>query len=53
MALVLGPAALLAYRRNQPLLRRWAVGVASAALLVMLLGNLVESVWLDRIFIRL
>jgi len=53
MAVVLGPAALLAYRRTQPLLRRWAIGVTSAALLLMLLGNLVESVWLDRIFIRL
>jgi len=53
IAMVLGPAALLAYRRNRPLLRRWAVGVASVALLLMLLGNLVESLWLDRIFIRL
>lgn len=53
MAVVLGPAALLAYRRNRPLLRRWAIGVASAALVLMLLGNLVESVWLDRIFVRL
>jgi len=53
MLVVLGPTAVLAYRRNRPLLRRWAVGVTSAALLLMLLGNLVESVWLDRIFIRL
>ena len=50
---VLTPAALLAYRRNRPVLRRWATGVAGAALLLMLLGNLVESWWLDRIFTRL
>src|SRR5262249_2832896 len=37
LLVVLGPTAVLAYRRNRPLLRRWAVGVTSAALLLMLL----------------
>lgn len=53
IAVVVGPAALLAYRRNRPLLRQWATGVAAAALGLILLGNAIESLWLDQIFVRL
>jgi len=53
IAVVVGPAVLLAYRRNRAVVRQWAAGIVGAALLVILLGNVVESLWLDQIFVRM
>jgi hypothetical protein len=50
---VLAPAALAMWRRRQPQLLTWARAVAVGALAVMLLGNAVESFYLDRIFERM
>jgi hypothetical protein len=50
---VLGPTAVLAWRPLSPLWQRVALGAAGVALALVLLGNTVESWWLDRIFDRL
>jgi len=47
---VLLPAAILLWRRSDLRMRTWARGAASAALAVMLLGNALESFFLDHIF---
>jgi hypothetical protein len=52
-ATVLAPAALVAWRRDRPGLQRWAVNAAAAALVLVILGNVVESLWLERIFVRM
>ena len=53
IAIVVGPAVLLAYRRNRVVVRQWATAMAGAALVLILLGNVVESLWLDQIFVRM
>lgn len=50
---VLGPAAVLAWQRRSPLWQRLGLATAGVALALLLLGNAVESWWLDRIFDRL
>ena len=53
IAIVLAPALLSMWRPADPLYRWWARGAAAAAVVVMLVGNTVESAWLDRVFGRL
>lgn len=50
---VLGPAVLALRRRGELLYQRLALGAAIAALALIVVGNSVESFWLDRIFWRL
>jgi uncharacterized membrane protein len=47
---VLAPAAIAMWRRGDLRIKSWARGGAFAALTIMLLGNGVESFYLDRIF---
>ena len=53
IAVLVGPAALLAYRRDRIVVRRWATRMAAGALVLISLGNVVESLWLDQIFVRM
>ncbi|HEY4025522.1 MAG TPA: glycosyltransferase family 39 protein [Candidatus Dormibacteraeota bacterium] len=53
IAAVLGPAVLLLWRRNEPTYQRLAPWAAGVALLLMIVGNTMESLQLDRIFYRL
>lgn len=53
LLVVLAPALLLAWRPFDDRLRTWAVRVAVAAFALMLLGNLLESIYLAGIFTRL
>jgi hypothetical protein len=50
---VLLPAAVGAWRRSDLRVRAWARGSAFAALALMLVGNAVESFFLDHIFDRM
>jgi hypothetical protein len=50
LAVVLLPAALLRWRPSDSRVQVWARGAAFAALAVMLLGNAVESFYLDHVF---
>jgi hypothetical protein len=50
LAVVLLPAALLRWRASDSRVQVWARGAAFAALAVMLLGNAVESFYLDHVF---
>jgi hypothetical protein len=52
IAAVLGPAVLLLWQRHDPRTQRVAGWAAGAALALMVLGNTVESLQLDRIFAR-
>lgn len=51
--LVLVPAALAQHWPDSPGLRRWTLGAGTALLFACLLGNAVESFFVDRIFTRL
>jgi 4-amino-4-deoxy-L-arabinose transferase-like glycosyltransferase len=53
IAAVLGPALLLLWRRHELTYQRVAAWTAGAALTLIVLGNMVESLRLDRIFYRL
>ncbi len=50
IAAVLGPAVLLLWRRHDPGARGLAAWAAGAALVLIVVGNVVESLQLDRIF---
>ncbi len=52
-AAVLVPVVLALWRRGEGANRQVALAVASTALVFMVLGNAVESFWLDRIFTHL
>jgi Dolichyl-phosphate-mannose-protein mannosyltransferase len=52
MAAVLAPAILVRWRPDEPVYRHLALGMAVTALALVLLGNAVESFWLDRIFLH-
>jgi hypothetical protein len=51
LLVVLLPAVLLGWRPSDRRLRAWGRGAAFAALAVMLLGNAVESFYLDHIYL--
>ncbi len=53
MAAVLVPSVLSMWRPADPVYRWLARGAAAVALAGMLVGNAVESAWLDRIFTRM
>jgi uncharacterized membrane protein len=53
LLVVLLPAAVVLWRGTDTRVRTWARAAASVALAVMLLGNAVESFYLDRIFARM
>jgi 4-amino-4-deoxy-L-arabinose transferase-like glycosyltransferase len=53
VAAVLGPAVLLLWRRDELRYQRLAAWAAAGALALMVIGNTVESLQLDRIFYRL
>jgi hypothetical protein len=50
---VLVPAAVMLWRGSDVRVRAWARAAAFAALAVMLVGNAVESFYLDHIFARM
>jgi hypothetical protein len=50
IGLVLAPVVLALWRRGEGAYRQVALAVATTALVFMVLGNTVESFWLDRIF---
>jgi hypothetical protein len=50
---VLAPTVLVLWRRGQPFFRDLALGVGTATLAAILLGNTTESLLLDRIFLHL
>jgi hypothetical protein len=50
---VLAPAVLVLWRRGEPFHRHLALSVGGVALAGMLLGNAIESLWLDRIFLHM
>jgi hypothetical protein len=53
VAAVLFPAALVLWRAHEPRPRQIAVGVAGAALALIVVGNIVESWRLDLIFVHM
>ena len=53
LGVVLAPAVLSLWRPADPFYRRVARGAAAVAVAGMLVGNVVESLWLDRIVSRL
>jgi hypothetical protein len=50
---VLAPVVLYRWRRNEPLYGRLVAIVSMTAFGIFVLGNAVESLWLDRIFFRM